>query len=91
VAVLPARQREGIGSRLIEEGLRRCRELGHKIVIVVGHPEYYPRFGFSMALAEALASPFSGNPAWMALELVPGALQGVAGSVKYPPPFGIFE
>ena len=91
MAVRPARQRQGIGSRLIEEGLRKCREAGHKIVIVVGHPDYYPRFGFRAKLAETLSSPFSGNPAWMALELVPGALQGVAGTVKYPPPFGIVD
>jgi putative acetyltransferase len=65
-----------------------CRDEGHRIVIVVGHPEYYPRFGFSPELARPLRSQFSGD-AWMALELVPGAMQGVAGRVKYPPPFGI--
>jgi putative acetyltransferase len=89
MAVAPSWQRRGIGTKLIKEGLRRCKEAGHRIVIVVGHPEYYPRFGFSAALAGQLQSPFSGNPAWMALELVPGALRGIAGPVKYPPPFGI--
>jgi putative acetyltransferase len=91
MAVTPARQRQGIGCRLIEEGLRRCREAGHKIVIVVGHPDYYPRFGFSTNLAATLLSPFAGSPAWMALELVPGALHGVKGTVKYPAPFGIAD
>jgi putative acetyltransferase len=88
MAVLPKAQRQGIGSELVRRGLDMCRDKGHRIVIVVGHPEYYPRFGFSPELARTLRSQFSGD-AWMALELVPGAMQGVAGRVKYPPPFGI--
>ena len=58
------------------------------IVVVLGHPDYYPRFGFSARLAEGLQAPFSG-PSFMALEVVPGALAGVAGKVRYPPPFGL--
>lgn len=54
----------------------------------MGHPAYYPRFGFSASLAERPKSPFSG-PAFMALELVPGALAGMRGEVRYPPPFGL--
>jgi putative acetyltransferase len=88
LAVLPARQRQGVGSLLVREGLRACARQGHRIVVVLGHPGYYPRFGFSAALARPLKSPFSGE-AWMALELVPGALAGVAGEVRYPPPFGL--
>ena len=57
-------------------------------MIVLGHPGYYPRFGFSAALARNLASPFSGE-AFMALELVPGALAGKRGSVSYPAAFGL--
>lgn len=88
MAVLPSHQRRGIGSRLVETGLETCRERGQRIVVVLGHPEFYTRFGFSTELARPLRSPFSG-PAWMALELVPGALDGVAGRVCYPPPFGL--
>jgi putative acetyltransferase len=88
VAVLPDRQRRGIGSRLVREGLRACAEAGHRVVVVVGHPDYYPRFGFSARLAGRLKAPFSG-PAFMALELVPGALADVTGEVCYPPPFGL--
>jgi predicted N-acetyltransferase YhbS len=88
VAVLPEYQRQGIGSRLIREGLRACAEEGHRIVVVLGHPDYYPRFGFSAQRAGRLKAPFSG-PAFMALELVPGALENVAGEVRYPPPFGL--
>jgi putative acetyltransferase len=88
IAVLPARQRQGIGSRLVREGLRACADAGHRVVVVLGHPDYYPRFGFSAQLAERLKAPFFG-PTFMALELVPGALAGVAGEVRYPPPFGL--
>jgi putative acetyltransferase len=88
MAVLPAHQRQGIGSRLVREGLRLCAEAGHRIVVVVGHPDYYPRFGFSAQRAERLKAPISG-PAFMALELVPGALADVTGEVCYPPPFGL--
>lgn len=88
MAVLPAWQRRGTGSRLVEAGLAACRDLGERIIVVLGHPEFYPRFGFSADLAAPLAGPFSG-PAWMALELQPGALAGVAGRVVYAPPFGI--
>jgi putative acetyltransferase len=86
MAVLPGYQRQGIGSQLLEQGLAGCREQGHAIVIVLGHPEFYPRFGFSAELAVPLESPYSGD-AWMALELKPGALRGVKGTVVYPPPF----
>lgn len=87
IAVLPSHQRKGIGSWLVREGLRACREAGHRIVIVLGHPEFYPRFGFSAKRAEPLRSPYSG-PAFMAVELLPDALQGIEGEIRYPPPFG---
>ena len=87
MAVLPMHQRRGIGTKLVEEGLRLCQEAGHKIVLVLGHPAFYPRFGFSPRLAEPLTSPFGGGEAWMAVELVPGASAGVVGRVEYPPPF----
>ncbi len=88
MAVQPQLQRRGIGTVLVRAGLDRARDGGWQAVIVVGHPGYYPRFGFSAALARSLASPFSGD-AFMALELVPGALKGGAGRVVYPAPFGV--
>lgn len=88
MAVVPEHQRQGIGGRLIHEGLRALRSRGETIVIVVGHPAYYPRFGFASARAAALASPFPAE-AFMALELVPGALDGVSGRVEYPKAFGL--
>jgi putative acetyltransferase len=88
LAVLPKYQKQGIGSALVREGLEACRNQGCRIVLVLGHPRYYPRFGFSAKLAEPLSSPYSGRDSWMALELLPGALQGVTGWVRYPLPFG---
>src|SRR5215204_5594172 len=55
LAVRPSFQRRGIGTRLVGAGLRACAGQGHRIVVVLGHPEYYPRFGFSAALAGPLA------------------------------------
>lgn len=88
VAVHPDHQRRGVGSALVRSGLQACAERGDRIVIVLGHPEYYPRFGFSAALAERIKAPFSG-PAFMALELVPNALAGVEGVVRYASAFGL--
>jgi putative acetyltransferase len=86
VAVTPEHQGHGVGSALIREGLDRCARMGHRIVVLVGHPGYYPRFGFSAEMARNLYSPFSGD-AFMALELVPGALRGVSGAFEFAPPF----
>jgi putative acetyltransferase len=88
MAVLPANQRQGIGGELIRAGLDAMRAQGERIVIVVGHPEYYPRFGFSATRAAPLESPFPPE-AFMALELAPGALDEVRGKVRYASPFGI--
>ena len=88
VAVLPEHQRRGIGGRLVRHGLELLRARGERIAIVVGHPDYYPRFGFSTEKAQSLKSPFPVE-AFMAIELSPGALDGVQGSVVYPAAFGI--
>ena len=89
LAVLPTHQRCGIGSALVREGLRTAQQSGHRIVIVLGHPAFYEQFGFSANLAQWLRSPYSG-PNFMALALEPGALEGVGGDVRYPPPFAMF-
>jgi putative acetyltransferase len=90
LAVRPEFQNQGIGSQLVRRGIERCRTLGHRIVVVVGHPTYYPRFGFSPARARGLEAPFPvPDEAFMVLELAPGALDGVAGVVRYSPPFGL--
>jgi putative acetyltransferase len=87
VSVLPAFQRQGTGGALICAGNACCADLGLSAIIVLGHAAYYPRFGFSAALAESLEAPFSG-PHFMALELKPGALQD-GGRVRYAKAFGV--
>jgi putative acetyltransferase len=85
MAVAPEHQRTGIGSALVREGLAHCQRQGVDAVFVVGHPEYYPRFGFRPA------SSFAGitcefevpDEVFMALELAPAALEGKAGRVFY--------
>jgi len=89
LGVDPDFQRQGVGSALMREGLRACRDAGESIVIVVGHPAYYRRFGFSAPLASRLRSRYNGE-AFMALELRPGALDGVEGDVRYPAAFDMF-
>lgn len=87
LAVAPAHQRGGIGGALTRAGLDRCRALGVPATVVLGHPDYYPKFGFDAALAVRLESPFAG-PSLMAIELMPGALAG-GGRLRYAPAFGI--
>jgi putative acetyltransferase len=90
IAVLPERQRRGIGGKLIRYGLDLLRSRGERIVIVLGDPDYYPRFGFSREKARLLESPFPPE-AFMALELQPGALDGVRGKVRYAAAFGLAD
>jgi len=88
MAVLPAHQRKGIGSRLVRAGLEECRRLGHDIVFLVGHPDYYPRFGFVPAKPKGVDCEFKvPEEAWMILELTEGALAGRRGVVKFEPEF----
>jgi putative acetyltransferase len=88
VAVLPTWQRKGVGSALLKWSLDECRRLGHKLVIVVGHPEYYPRFGFVPATPGGIRCPFDvPSEAFMLLELQPGALAGRTGTIRYRPEF----
>lgn len=88
MSVLPEFQNQGIGSALVREGITQCRSAGINALVVLGHPEYYPRFGFQPDLVRHLKAPFSG-PAFMGMELVPGALRNLHGTVIYPPPFGL--
>jgi len=88
MAVLLAYQRKGIGSQLVLDGLEECRCLGHEIVVVLGHPDYYPRFGFVLAKPKGIDCEFVvPDEAWMLLELKEGALAGRRGTVKFQPEF----
>jgi putative acetyltransferase len=88
MAVLPEYQHQGVGGRLISSGLNFLRASGERVVIVLGHPDYYPRFSFSCGKTLSLESPFPPD-AFMAMELSPGALAGIRGKVRYPAAFGL--
>ena len=88
MCVHPDHQQSGIGTALVEAGLELARRREWQAVVVLGDPDYYPRFGFSAELASGLDSPFDGD-SFMALELVPGALDGEDGLVVYPAAFGL--
>lgn len=88
MAVLPERQGLGVGSALVREGLSECLRLGHEVVFVLGHEDYYPRFGFRTAAGAGLGCEFpSPEENFMVAELRPGALAGRAGLVRYAPEF----
>jgi predicted N-acetyltransferase YhbS len=85
LAVHPAKQNQGIGRRLIEEGLSHLRADGTALVFVLGHPGYYPRFGFTPAGARGFEAPYPVLPtnaeAWMVLALEPTTLAEASGRV----------
>lgn len=84
LAVLPEYQSHGHGSALVRAGLKACREAGYYIIFVVGHPTYYPRFGFRPARALGFECEFPvSDEVFMVTELEPGALEGVRGTVYY--------
>jgi putative acetyltransferase len=88
MAVLPSHQRRGIGSRLLQSALDKCRELDYDAVVVIGHPEFYPRFGFVPATLKGIRCEFDvPDEAFMVLELREDALAGRTRVVRYQPEF----
>jgi putative acetyltransferase len=85
MSVLPEHQRSGIGSQLIRAGLDACRQHGYSAVVVVGHPTYYPRFGFEPAHTRGLTLPDFDVPqdVFMVVELDPGVRDQLRGAVRY--------
>ena len=89
VAVLPDFQKQGIGAQLIWAGLAACLERGHDVVAVLGHPTYYPRFGFVPSVKYGITSEYDvPDEVFMIVELREGALGGRMGVVKYAVEFG---
>ena len=85
LAVHPNRQNQGIGSLLTRYGLEQCRRLGNHIVIVIGHSNYYPRFGFFQAGLQGISIDQGRfEESKMVLSLTPGSLDGVTGIVRLP-------
>ena len=90
MAVLPEHQRTGIGSQLVKEGLDRCLRVGENIVFVVGHPRFYPRFGFVPARPLGFECEYSvADDVFMVAEIKEGALAGLSGMVRYHPAFNL--
>ena len=87
LSVLPGFQRDGLGMALMETGHALCAMAGIQAVIVLGHPGYYPRAGYSAEAAKTVAAPFSG-PSFMGLALTPGALDSPV-TVTYAAAFGL--
>jgi len=92
IAVRPAFQRQGIGSRLIDTGVRKLRTMHCPFVVVLGHPAYYPRFGFEPASRYAIRCEWDvPDDAFMILVMDPAAMQSVSGLVKYRHEFSTVE
>jgi putative acetyltransferase len=87
MSVLPEFQNQGIGSKLVRDGLEACKQKGYDAVVVLGHTKYYPRFGFSRAKDYGLDNEYNELDSFMALELKEGALRKISGLVKYAPEF----
>jgi len=88
MAVVPGKQRQGIGSALVREGLQHCRTSGFVALVVVGHAKYYPRFGFTPASRFGLRCEYEvPDDVFMAIELEAGALKGCSGTIQYHPAF----
>ncbi|MDO6656381.1 GNAT family N-acetyltransferase [Anaerobacillus sp. 1_MG-2023] len=89
VAVVPELQGEGVGGMLINDGIMRATSLGYRHVVVLGHQDYYPRFGFVPASEQNISGPFNAGDAFMVKELKKDALKDVSGEVVYPKAFGV--
>ena len=90
MAVAPAHQRQGIGSALVRAGLERCKQSGFGAVVVLGHPEYYPRFGFLPSARFGIGCEYKvPEDVFMVLELQSGYLSSVSGTIHYHPAFNV--
>jgi putative acetyltransferase len=89
LAVLPAYQRQGIGSKMVEKGLSELASSGYDAVVVLGEPEFYQRFGFQQSTMYGIRyTPDIPEQYFMVLSLRSGALLGKTGVVEYQPEFG---
>jgi predicted N-acetyltransferase YhbS len=88
MSVLPAFRKKSIGKLLVLYGIQTAKDLGHKSVIVLGHPSYYPKFGFERASKWKIKSAFPApDEAFLAIELKKGCLDKISGTVVYPEAF----
>lgn len=86
LAVIPDFQKQGVGGKLIEHGLKHLANSGVGLVFVLGHPDYYPRYGFKPAGVQGFEAPYpipeEHANAWMVQELHPGVIGGISGKVR---------
>ena len=87
MCVVPSRQNHGIGTLLVEHGIEAMKSTGRAAIIVLGHVNFYPRFGFRHDLAKNLSCAFNKYEAFMGLELLAGSLGGKSGTCIYPRAF----
>lgn len=89
IAVRPTHQRQGVGKRLIDEGLLRCKELGFGLVLLIGHPTYYPKFGFKPARPIGLELKQFDVPddVFMVYEVLENTRRRIEGELQYPKAF----
>ena len=84
MAVMNQYQNRGIGSKLVKAGLEHCRLLGYDAVVVLGHPNYYPKFGFTPSIKYGIKSEYNvSDEVFMILELSPESLRDQKGIIKY--------
>ncbi len=89
MAVIPARQKQGIGSALVKAGIQECISEGYDALVVLGHPDYYPKFGFVPSVEYGITSEYNvPEDVFMVLELKKDSLKGKRGSVNYHKAFG---
>ena len=87
VALIPGRQRQGIGKALVSEGIERCRSIGGSVIAVLGDPAYYTQFGFTRAMDFGLGNEYQAGDEFMVIELSPGVLENFTGMVTHAPEF----
>ena len=88
LAVKPEYQKQGIGAKLVEEGLRMCAELEYDYVVLLGNPKYYQRFGFKKASDFGMQNEYGVDEPFMVIKLTSCDLQN--GLIKYCPEFSLF-
>ena len=82
MAVLPSWQRKGVGGKLIKAGFKACKNAGQRAVVVLGHPDYYPRFRFAPSEKFGIISEYDVPPeAFLVKDLQQGVLKGTTGTV----------
>jgi putative acetyltransferase len=90
MAVKSQFQNKGIGSKLVQEGLKRCQFSGYDAVVVLGHSDYYPRFGFEPAVRFCIKSEYEvPDDVFLIIELKPNTLTGYKGVIKYQDEFNV--